>query len=432
MTRKKWPWFIVGGVAGFVLVQLFQNCGITKPQVEDSSVLASSFPHTGVEVSCSVCHEPSRPTADVRLPLNFQVAINESPSQFVHKEEFGGRGDCVSCHTEDRAFSGVTWSGGYFDHTMAAGGKVTACADCHKVPTANPTTTPAIAFNHSLVTTDCAGCHSKAGISWAQAKTHPHAATDVCLTCHTGDRPAATTLKPDKVTGTPYKNLFVHTSQFVLGKDCNACHIKNLANLGTSWKGGYFDHKDASGANVSSCLTCHTSGEDRPADNTRLPASATNATNVYYHHASFGGAGDCVRCHAAAPANLGVTWAGAVYDHRDGNNAPISGNCVACHLNQMPAAATALPADLRNSFVHDAKYVGAGDCVGCHTPKQTATATQSAWSGAAWSGRGANTHKDTTGATVTTCLPCHSNRDHNRGQECFGCHRNAGRNWGRN
>jgi hypothetical protein len=195
-----------------------------------------------------------------------------------------------------------------------------------------------------------------------------------------------------------------------------------------------------------------------------LPAAATS--DLYQHTSAFNGMADCATCHVAVVANLGIKWAGGVYNHKDASNVNVAtclpchtgqrpvgsvgtpafdhanggtGDCVSCHTQlgvtwsggtynhspaptsclgchsaKMPSAATVTPSGAtRDQFYHSATYVGTGECVSCHT-------SVAANLGVRWSG-GFFGHSPKPSA----CSTCHEgNRPggHHTGQDCVSCH----------
>ena len=149
-----------------------------------------------------------------------------------------------------------------------------------------------------------------------------------CQSCHSQDLPRGKVGNPN----------FDHLANGGLG-DCLSCHQQAaIKNKYSSWVGTGvgFNH-----SNVVTCQDCHL---DSVSPSTTYPANAIN--NKFIH--KIGRAGrDCNQCHGDQPSspkwirsnganpesaplnNLGVSWAGGVFDHL------ISGkkvnSCGACH-----------------------------------------------------------------------------------------------------
>lgn len=425
--------------AGFLFATMVvssQNCGVQKPRVENASFMSTSFSHTGTETSCVACHGAQRPSSNETLPVVASVAINKAPSRFAHAQLYKGLNDCAACHTSKMTNIGLSFKNAHYDHADNSGNTINTCRTCHEPPLAKPSTTPAIAFDHSGIgAQDCASCHHKPGTTWADGSgAHSHLVTDQCTNCHIGIRPDANTWKPDRIVGSAYKNLFAHTvdqvgtqTSFAAGAAdrCTECHTKTVANLGVSWKGGGYNHKNYDGSNVTTCLGCHSIGDDRPSDTVSVPSGPIN--NVYVHNGTNNGLSDCKSCHTA---NIGSSWSSGAFDHKNSTGTQVT-TCLSCHAASPSgvaiSATTAYPGPtssngVKSAFIHDANYVGTGECVGCHTPKLTNLKTSAAWSGARWKSSVFGDHKLANGTTVSTCLSCHQLSGHNTGQECANCH----------
>lgn len=395
------------------------------------------YNHLPVPTSCNGCHDQNRPleaTAFVTRPTATNPLLaSQSATTYWHKEIYGAglTGDCYGCHTNNKAVIGKVGSwvnSGYFDHTNAAGAKITTCTACHAKPTST------LKYNHSAVVngvTECAGCHGSAGISWSAAGSKSHSSNDLgkCAGCHAPGMPNASMPVNTLYTlATPAtKNFFVHDVKYVgqaptpttappYVNDCSGCHSYPTATVNKQWKDGYFDHKLADtksaagvttvGATVTSCAPCHTktTGSDRPVG--AVGFNLTGPLGIYkYNHAN-GLANatatdfaDCASCHKA-PTTATQSWANGNYTH-----SPTPLACVACH-KQVPLATTQLPATktiVDRVYFHNVLYNGTSDCVKCHGA--TILNVGNTWAGAIYDHTGAGATLTT---PVTTCLACHS------------------------
>lgn len=177
-----------------LLLAGFNNCGISRPSVEDSSYASVGYNHTGAEVSCANCHASERPPV-----LN----------SVLH----GNNADCVACHltpVSDPAMQFATMQNTYAHTTGLA-----SCVNCH----APNRPAPVAGFTH-YNNNDCAMCHNPGtnnntdGLTQAQvesaflsayAYTHPTGQME-CRSCHEKNRPDPT-----------------HNP----GLDCVSCHHTN-------------------------------------------------------------------------------------------------------------------------------------------------------------------------------------------------------------
>lgn len=366
----------------------------------------STFSHTPMPTSCNSCHAGQRPSPNTRVPTG------ATKNLFKHAAIYNGTADCVSCHTSVVANVGVTFAGGTFDHKTNTGANVTTCMECHDLE--RPIgTSPTSSYDHKQSgTLDCATCHNSPGVRWSGAVanySHSPAPTS-CATCHSGDRPSATTLLPVNAT----KNRFVHSATYNGTADCVSCHMKVPANLGVTFAGGFYDHKMAGGATVNNCLTCH--GQEKPIGPKGNPP---------FDHASIGSL-DCATCHTSP----GGSWKVAT---RTFNHSPMPTSCASCHESSRPSPTTLVPANaIKNKFLHAATYNGLADCVSCHISVPANV-------GVTFAG-GSYNHKTNTGTTVTSCNACHSgerplglvggfNHAIIGTTDCASCHTKPGVSW---
>lgn len=242
---------------------------------------SGTYSHIPVPTSCNSCHSSDRPSGTTYYP---SLPSKPTLNLYVHATQYNGGADCATCHLQVPMNAGSTWAGAYYNHTTNTGAMVTNCTNCHKgnMPIG---VTATMTFNHANVgTKDCYECHKGAGATWSTANFSHQPVPVSCNACHTSDRPPATIYFPYDATQ-PTKNLYAHASQFNGTGDCYKCHTKVAANIGTSWKGGFYDHKTSSGTKVATCLECHEGS--RP---------STHITKGY--------TGNCVSCHVDA----GVSW----------------------------------------------------------------------------------------------------------------------------
>ena len=174
-----------------------------------------------------------------------------------------------------------------------------------------------------------------------------------------------------------------------------------------------FDHTGF----TSTCIACHSG--DLPSG----PAGSAGPNGTtHFDHSQGGGTGDCVTCHASIPANIGVTWEGALFGH-----SPQTTSCVACHVSDRPSGPVGMVGTYGTSQFDHSLGGGTGDCVTCHTLIPANIGVQ--WAGGYYSHSPA----------PTTCITCHIKDrpvgpagtqmfDHaNGGQgDCVVCHNHPG------
>lgn len=103
------------------------------------------------------------------------------------------------------------------------------------------------------------------------------------------------------------------------------------------------------GTMLQSCSGCHATA--RPAQ----------LTHEFAHSASIAQV-DCVSCHMAVPANVGITWSGAFFTHTSS-----LASCAECHAPQIPASSGPF-IDASGNSVPSFNHLtqATGDCAACH------------------------------------------------------------------
>jgi hypothetical protein len=209
-----------------------------------------------------------------------------------------------------------------------------------------------------------------------------------------------------------------------------------------------FDSKAHQGLKINSCNDCHES--NRPGENEGVPGSP-NINNpvrdIFFHSAEFGGNLDCINCHKK-PANTGVSFAGAEFDHTNYPEKTQVKKCLICHEGHRPPADRIIYSKVKgrieDAYFHDKNFAGLHDCSECHSDPLK---IGEKFNGAKFP------HKDDSGNLLTTCNVCHNDQRpdptigapddepnkffHNtqlRGdQDCGKCHtKNIGEEWGGN
>lgn len=170
-----------------------------------------------------------------------------------------------------------------------------------------------------------------------------------CINCHSEKLPSSTLAVPTDGTGA----LYLHAIAFNGTADCVNCHLSKKENLGVSWAGATYDHKDSSGSLLTKvsnpvCVSCHSL--ERPFDTSGFVGLNINTPFDYSSH---GGSLDCSTCHLATSSFLSFAgWQGGVYTH----NASLS-SCTSCHSSERPSSVV-------KGFDHSVS--GTGDCGSCH------------------------------------------------------------------
>jgi Class III cytochrome C family len=181
-------------------------------------------------------------------------------------------------------------------------------------------------FNHlapSVANQDCAACHRNAGVNWVGGQFNHSPMPTSCNSCHAGSRPSATVAVPVPTPTLPRPNQMLHSALFQGTADCVGCHANttaNRANVGSSFAGGTFDHREVSGAQlvtVSSCKSCH-----------ELQRPTTVSASGFSHQRAGIASLDCAGCHR----NSGLNWNSQTYNH-----SPAPASCNSCHSATRPA-----------------------------------------------------------------------------------------------
>lgn len=245
--------------------------------------------HGGEQLAaCAGCHENQRP---VGLINKMDHVLPEA------------NGDCVACHKDP----GVTWANGVFIHAAPTKGSVSNCYGCHssQVPGSQIPGTlisnmihgikldPAIATSTLDHSQYCGQCHSSPGVSWVGGVFHSVIKSNsltlkTCQQCH------LSLVKGKGAIGSP---AFNHDLSGGSG-DCIFCHASNPADIGVSWKNGYFTHAGS----TAPCMGCHTAPAGAVG---QMAATATKAGSAFVHN-GFVGTRDCYVCHTGTPGALGA------------------------------------------------------------------------------------------------------------------------------
>lgn len=225
--------------------------------------VTSTFNHSPVPTSCGTCHSSALPGSLVNEMLHSHPGI----------------GDCVGCHTSVPANIGVTWAGGVYSHSPSP----TTCQDCHSAQRpVGPVGSP-VAFDHSTSggTGDCVNCHTSPGVTWAGGAFSHSPVPTSCASCHSREVPSGTV--PDTRKG------FNHASAY--GTECYSCHTVATANIGVTWKAGFFGHNGNNANSFQNCSPCHDTYHHNAgtncADCHRITWPSPNSSGVY--SGSFGG-----------------------------------------------------------------------------------------------------------------------------------------------
>jgi len=339
--------------SGLLLLWIQIGCKIERPAVTtvNSNGGTAKFLHSGLEPSCSVCHESKRPAP----------SLNSQGTTVPH----GGGNDCVLCHQAGGAWINLI-PGAAFSHQPVP----TSCSSCHQ---AVMPLTVVQRMNHQIPNLpDCKECHlANIGTSWSGGSfTHSQTLTGTCMECHLGDRPSA----PVSYSTSSGTQVYDHA---VSGTgDCVNCH----QHAGVTWSGGNYSHNPT----PTTCISCHIN---------QRPTGVVQG----FDHAS-GGTGDCVACHQ----NPGGSWSGAItIPHPTSgltNQAPYSGlQCATCHGQGGISS--------RQLQVPAANHMGGtgNSCISCH-------ANFSAFTGATTSTTQPilkYAHTNST-APMNDCRTCHS------------------------
>jgi hypothetical protein len=308
-----------------------------------------SFNHSPTPLTCYQCHESDRsaPVAghqhgaqgDCKSCHSVASTWATSVSKFTHTE---GLNSCTSCHEKDRPPT-YNKNGKILSHNMNAD-----CITCHK-PGA---WIPATAFDHTTTTQSCSSCHGagmsndKTTASMHNGMTHPP--TGECSSCHitSGFTPAnsfgahtgvttncaschtiagvyvtsSTNALPSKMT---LANNESHPTS--ASGDCSLCHNFSSGPL----KGHAFDYKHE--PRPISCISCHEAGSNIVVTTGSLkktrPASHTSSPDVTKK------TGDCISCHTSTSS-----WAVDGGDIAANHATYLTNNtsCSSCHASGNP------------------------------------------------------------------------------------------------
>lgn len=166
-----------------VLVGAYNNCA-QRPMVEIGDYASVGYQHTGVEKSCAMCHESTRP-------------LNAGVDPILH----GNKADCVACHAVDKTIGATPdqksaiWAGKARSYSHTA--SITSCTDCH-----SPNRPAPIAGVTHYDLQDCVMCHASGtsnntdGLTQTQiaalfrtAYAYTHSASlNRCAGCHEKNR----------------------------------------------------------------------------------------------------------------------------------------------------------------------------------------------------------------------------------------------------
>ncbi len=272
-----------------------------------------------------------------------------------------------------------------------------------------------MSFSHVGITEGCATCHGT-GQSIARFPIG-HSATNAkdCGQCH--GTTSWLMANPHAIgAGVPTTCISCHAAKVPSGYQGSATIVGNLTPVG-----GLFDH--ASHGGTGDCVSCHTAAPDNvgvtwaggiyqhsPTPSTCLGCHTPAQVPVgpiglqKFDHAN-GGTGDCVSCHASNVANIGRTWVVGTFTH-----SPVPAACALCHVNN--SNYLAIQNTVKNQMNHT--YKGLPDCASCHTSAATANSFSS-WLAESVANRD-STPRATLGvfhtgygSTPTTCETCHTN-----------------------
>lgn len=399
LINKFWPYLCLT-----VVVLIYQNCGVERPGVQNEDYASVSYMHTGLETSCSTCHETSRPNTTVGfLALNANTPFD----YFSH----GSGTDCATCHRpQKRVRTREDWANGYYVHSPL----LTACVDCHS---SQRPTVPVRGFNHSTSGTgECFTCHQSALKSsfssladWSGASGMPSTlvwdpSQDINIVAQipTYTETSIQSLTPQNQS---YHMAMNHQTTQLRPADLQNCALCHAGAAEGNFLPGEL-HPSLSAANLgqpTTCSDCHNSSV-RPTgfvgrtDLTRNPVSpvmkhdavvwSKNAAGNYIAGTTPIINSDCAACHKQ-PGNA---WKTAAYHQSliaSGLTQPSS--CLDCHANSRPTGDVPAAAPAGTTKFNHANLGGNGDCLTCHT-------SFTSWSGGRF--HAAN-------AKPTSCNSCH-------------------------
>ena len=222
-----------------------------QPKITDLWALQVGYQHDAALTSCDACHNTFRPTS-----------CNVTSIALANSDHFKAQ-DCFICHVNPNS-NAYSWKN--FNHKNYFGDKVGKdstgrvvldCTACHEQ---NRPATTAGGGAHDAVG-NCGACHVVPDATvnklpgWLPALVSHTPTPTSCLACHAQDKPIG--VVPNRVNG------FDHAAMW--GTECKSCH---MANAGTSWSGGYFDH--GPNGSVVKSVTCSPCHDDRQHESGQL------------------------------------------------------------------------------------------------------------------------------------------------------------------
>jgi hypothetical protein len=377
---------------GFVLLLLVMLLFVVAPAIAEVSPLERMegliMPgevikkHARVEKKCGKCHEAFDRMKQSRQCMDCHKEIAKDL-----KQERGYHGkihnikqrECRSCHTDHKGRDAdiVQLDTELFDH--------------------NDTEFKLLGAHR---TTDCSGCHLKAGVYRQQERT--------CYDCHKSDEP--------------------HKKR--MGKKCENCHVEG------AWLPARFDHtktkfKLHNTHRETACHDCHV--------NERYDDTPRNCYFCHYLDDVHGGDRG-IRCH---DCHQDDRWSNVVFDHAKDTEFELKGGharllCKDCHQEHMfeDEIESSCFSCHEKHDVHHGRY--GKRCAICHTEKR--------WTKIEFNHKDDTTfplkgkHEDLScnvchrevlfkGQTPNTCSQCHRLDDAHEGQEgehCENCHNETG------
>lgn len=212
-----------------------------------------------------------------------------------------------------------------------------------------------------------------------------------CTSCHESARPNPESRVPlsNSVALNESAHGFFHQTQFGGQADCIVCHLSNANQLGSSWLGGLYNHKDQAEVTIKTCLTCH---------NPPLATPASTPSIALDHSSGQVQGHECSECHSSP----GTTWLTSF------SHTPTPTQCASCHLSDRPASVTKVPTVVNvpidqsaARYLHNDLYGALNkDCVTCHSGNLNLI-------GKTWINSGSFNHTDKNNQKVATCKDCH-------------------------
>ncbi len=365
------------------------------------------------QVRCDQCHGH---TEDIATRLHLSLPGFPTDTSAVSdpdlKAELRGA-KCISCHPNSDHFA--------FDHAMVTND----CAQCHAPGTAFAAL-PVAGFTHlDFGTADCGGCHVVT--SWQGAGLAPNDVSDPMHDLSlTGDQPNWNATTISSVTPlvqslpSPMNHQATAIDSAVLGT-CGNCHADS-AN-GNYYPGAMHDSLRELGARQPIvCAECHTRTRPRGFVGPQATSPARTPSTGEMRHEAVAWANtngtwapttttlvpsECGVCHTTPVQPDGgshTTWATVssqgpsprFHASLAALNMPV-GSCLDCHANSRPSgllsSTSTPPAALPNGLSFDHSSPNAlGDCVTCHS-------SNTVWSGGRFHVPGV--------AAPAACASCH-------------------------